>query len=544
MIHKVLIYWNTIKYLKNIQIIFRVYYKFKLNYFISRKLIKINKKIKYINLFSNNNTFFSDNFFYINNESAEFSKIGWYPNSKDDLWNYKLHYFDYINNSKKKLKKDIAQNLIYNWIENYQFKSGIGWDPYPTSIRIINWITWSWNNKFEEKKVIENLLFQIRYLSKNLEWHILGNHLLTNAKSLIFAGLFFEGNEARKWLKTGIKILEDQLDEQVLKDGGHFELSPMYHSLFLKDLIEIYHLAKKNNSYFSKNFIQKILSIINKMFKWLELMCHPDGEISYFNDSVINEVLKLDELKELANYYNIQALNNIETNKLKNLHHLKDSGYINISAKNFLAIIDVGRVGPSYLPGHAHADTLSFELSLYNNRFFVNSGISCYGVNNQRHIERSTQSHNTVKINDSNSSNVWSSFRVAERAFPQDLSIIKKNQDIIISCSHNGYKRKHNIIHKRIWHLSKNKFSIEDEIIGNFKNAFANFILHPEVKNIKLNHNSFEFIFCNKKVSFMSNNKASLIKKKYNLGFGKSILTNCILIEFNENKNLTNILWS
>ena len=119
---------------------------------------------------------------------------------------------------------------------------------------------------------------------------------------------------------------------------------------------------------------------------------------------------------------------------------------------------------------------------MYNKRFFVNSGISCYGVNNQRHIERSTQSHNTVKINDSNSSNVWSSFRVAERAFPQDLSIIKKNQDIIISCSHNGYKRKHNIIHKRIWHLSKNKFSIEDEIIGNFKNAFANFILHPEVK--------------------------------------------------------------
>ena len=65
-------------------------------------------------------------------------------------------------------------------------------------------------------------MFQIRYLSKNLEWHILGNHLLTNAKSLIFAGLFFEGNEARKWLKTGIKILEDQLDEQVLERWRSF----------------------------------------------------------------------------------------------------------------------------------------------------------------------------------------------------------------------------------------------------------------------------------------------------------------------------------
>ena len=544
MINIILIYWNTIKYLKNIQIIFRIYYKFKLNYFISRKLININKKIKYINLFSNNNTFFLDDFFHINNQSADFTKTGWNPNSKDDLWKYKLHYFDYINNSKKKLKKDIVQMLIYNWIENYPFKSGIGWDPYPTSIRIINWITWSWNNKFSEKKVIENLLFQIRYLSKNIEWHILGNHLATNAKSLIFAGLFFEGNEARKWLKKGINILEDQLDEQVLKDGGHFELSPMYHSLFLKDLIEIYNLSKNNKVYFSKNFNQKLLYKINKMFKWLELMSHPDGEIGYFNDSVNNEILKVGELRELAKYYNIQILNNIELNKIKNLHHLKDSGYINISAKNFLAIIDVGHVGPNYLPGHAHADTLSFELSLYNNRFFVNSGISCYGVNKQRHIERSTQSHNTVKINNSNSSNVWASFRVAERAFPQNLSIINENQDFIISCSHNGYKRNYNIIHKRTWHLSKNKFSIEDEIIGSFKNAFANFILHPEVKIFKLNENSLEFIFCNKKVKFFSNNKVSLIKKKYNLGFGKSTLTNCILIEFEENKNLTNILWS
>ena len=84
-----------------------------------------------------------------------------------------------------------------------------------------------------------------------------------------------------------------------LKDGGHFELSPMYHSLFLKDLIEIYHLAKKIIIFFKK-FYSKILSKINKMFKWLELMCHPDGEIGYFNDSVINEVLKLDELKELV----------------------------------------------------------------------------------------------------------------------------------------------------------------------------------------------------------------------------------------------------
>ena len=43
-----------------------------------------------------------------------------------------------------------------------------------------------------------------------------------------------------------------------------------------------------------------------------------------------------------------------------------------------MALLDVARVGPDYLPGHAHADTLSFELSLYDRRTIVNCGISQY----------------------------------------------------------------------------------------------------------------------------------------------------------------------
>ena len=66
--------------------------------------------------------------------------------------------------------------------------------------------------------------------------------------------------------------------------------------------------------------------------------------------------------------------------KLQNfkLNYLKESGFIIVTDKLFKIILDVGSIGPNYIPGHAHADTLSFEMCFKNDKFIVNSGISTY----------------------------------------------------------------------------------------------------------------------------------------------------------------------
>ena len=64
---------------------------------------------------------------------------------------------------------------------------------------------------------------QARWLARRVEWHLLANHLFVNAKALVFAGLFFEGPEADRWLSTGISILREEIDEQILPDGAQFE---------------------------------------------------------------------------------------------------------------------------------------------------------------------------------------------------------------------------------------------------------------------------------------------------------------------------------
>ncbi|WP_413889259.1 heparinase II/III family protein [Candidatus Aalborgicola defluviihabitans] len=80
--------------------------------------------------------------------------------------------------------------------------------------------------------------------------------------------------------------------------------------------------------------------------------------------------------------------------------------------------MDVAPVGPAYLPGHAHADTLSFELSVSGQRVVVNGGTSRYGLGPLRLRERETAAHSTVEVAKQSSSEVWGGFRSGPPGVP------------------------------------------------------------------------------------------------------------------------------
>ena len=58
------------------------------------------------------------------------------------------------------------------------------------SLRIVNWIKWIINNNISDKDIISNLYSH--FLESNIEYNILANHLIANAKALIFGGLFLK----------------------------------------------------------------------------------------------------------------------------------------------------------------------------------------------------------------------------------------------------------------------------------------------------------------------------------------------------------------
>jgi uncharacterized heparinase superfamily protein len=391
------------------------------------------------------------------NVEADISDVSiWNDQKYAKLWLYNLHYFDDLNAKDSSNRVDWHKQLIQRWLNENPAAKGDGWEPYPTSLRIVNWIKWSLSGNEPTEPITQSLAVQARWLSKNLEFHILGNHLLANAKALCFAGLYFSGQEADVWYRCGVKILETQLEEQVLPDGGHFELSPMYHLIVLEDLLDLAQLMKV----YERQVPPYLCDAIHRMLGWSRVMRHPDGEIPFFNDAAFGVAVKPTQLDLYA-----QALGFDVAKPEQPITHLCKSGYIKMVSDNAVVFADMAPVGPDYLPGHAHADTLSFELSLGERRIIVNGGTSVYGNDHERQRQRGTRTHSTVTIDGENSSEVWGGFRVARRAKANEIEV---DDQVLSACAeHDGYARLNGSPkHRRGWHLSQGKLEVLDVITG------------------------------------------------------------------------------
>ncbi|MBM3495174.1 MAG: heparinase, partial [Armatimonadetes bacterium] len=206
------------------------------------------------------------------------------------LWLYNLHYFDDLVAADAPKRQAWHQALMSRWIAENPPGVGVGWEPYPVSLRIVNWVKWALHGSPVSEECIQSLAVQARWLRGHVERHLLGNHLMANAKALIFAGAFFRGAEAEGWLRDGIEIVRTELDEQILSDGGHFERSPMYHSIILEDLLDLLNLRCAFGHRLGVHyglFSSKVSAHVPKMLSWLVAMCHPDGEIGLFNDAAM-----------------------------------------------------------------------------------------------------------------------------------------------------------------------------------------------------------------------------------------------------------------
>lgn len=412
------------------------------------------------------------------NETHTLPAHGWDDPSIAKLWRYNLHYFDDLSAIDAVQRVEWHRALVTRWIAENPPGTGTGWEPYPTSLRIVNWIKWWHSGNDLSPAALDSLAVQARWLTRRLEYHLLGNHLFSNAKALVFAGCLFDGAEAESWRELGLRILTHEISEQVLPDGGHFELSPMYHSLALEDLLDLVNLSRAWPHAMPNDIIDVLKSRIGPMRAWLTAMQHPDGEIAFFNDTAIGVAPAPAELEDYAGRLGFAPW----VADRSGIQWQRDSGYIRVERGGAVALLDVARVGPDYLPGHAHADTLSFELTVNMHRAIVNSGTSVYGIGPERLRQRGTTAHNTVVVDSKDSSEVWSGFRVARRAKPQDLSVRQESAGWIISCAHDGYRRlKGRPLHRRSWDFGEACLTVYDIVEGDHHHAEAMFHFHPDL---------------------------------------------------------------
>jgi len=459
------------------------------------------------------------------------SESGWDNSSISKLWRYNLHYFEYLlqpNKSGENLNQQI--DIINNWVTLNSFGEGTAWEPYPTSHRIVNWIKWhSITNELPETAKV-SLWNQVNWLSARPEYHLLGNHLFINAKAMLFASAFFQLGEESKIYRKAITILGKELDEQFLDDGAHFELSPMYHSLAMEDLLDLISISSLLPSSFPKSKIE--FKFIHGM-SWLSSMSYINQDLSHFNDCANGIAPKFSELKKFASSLGI----NVNLSGKEKLNFYKESGFVVFKDSKSHLIADIGNVGPDYLPGHAHADTLSFELAINGDRLIVNSGTGVYGDSHERLRQRGTSAHSTIEIDKQNSSEVWSGFRVARRARPFNIQMNSSeaiNKLINFSASHDGYKRLNNAaIHNRNWSLNENEWIINDTIIGNKNLIISRYYLHPDI-HIKKDKRGYIISKSDKNLAFVeifNSKEIEIIDSTFHDEFGISIPNKCIQVK-------------
>ena len=393
------------------------------------------------------------------NEAGSLADHGWDGPAKTRLWRYNQHYFDDLNADSASQRIDWHRALISGWIAANPPGHGTGWEPYPASLRIVNWVKWALAGNNLPENTRHSLAVQTRWLARRLEWHLLGNHLFANAKALVFAGLYFDGSEAEHWLAKGQRILDREISEQILPDGGQFELSPMYHALALEDMLDLVNLAR---TFGRDDLAAEWGMCIPAMLDWLLAMSHSDGGIAFFNDAAFGIAPENAQLLAYARRLGFETLQ-----APGGLRRLKPSGYVRLSAGPAVVIADLARIGPDYLPGHAHADTLSFELSLEGRRIIVNSGTSVYGTGPERLRQRGTAAHSTLMVDGRDSSEVWSGFRVGRRARPVDIETEEREGTRIARAAHDGYRHLPGApLHRREWRLDADCLTITDRVEG------------------------------------------------------------------------------
>lgn len=531
-----------------------------------------------------------DHFIFLNVLSPFTIKtVDWHPAGMSKLWRYNLHYFDYLNgpdekhNTAHSLDKSMRDFLIQHWIDQNPYPQEDAWEPYPTSLRIINWIKYF--HSFQQGTIaqawLNSLYQQGHYLSRHIEWHIDANHLLKNIIALVIWSHYFNDECAQRWRVRSLAWLADNCKEQFLADGGHYERSPMYHFIVLHHLLDAYNCLK-NTCGTAPHWLSETLTC---GLIYCQIIVKPDGRLPHVKDSADAIAPSLIALKNYAQQLGIwpssllkyvggdvlarqiwrknrslHAVNEdffakfnaaraskvvfqqaASGHQIQTSYYLQSSGYFIVKSAADYILFDVGTISPAYQPGHSHCDALHLEVVWNGRDIFTDSGVFNYVKSAERHYARSVRAHNTLAINNREQHDIWDAFRIAQRGHTED---IKTGPLFCCAEFYPYFSHKRNIGHKRAIEINPaGGIHITDSLLGTgVANAEIFWHLAPGLRphqaTTDLDNNAIE-------IRDEQNLLVAVIKLQHNQvisiftqsecfpEFGKRQLRHCVILQLN-----------
>ena len=376
--------------------------------------------------------------FTIGGDRLELHNADWHPRDVDPLWIDHIHGFDWLRDLKT-LGGDVgrrsARFMIGNWIDNHHGWDETTWRADILGRRISNWLALydffadSADDHFQEI-LMDSIVRQLRHLSRSLPGLLNGLPMLYAIKGLAYGGLTLEGRE--NYLEQALHLLDEQIDKQILSDGGHITRNPQSLLETIRVLIDI-RAALRQGGYPP---IEKIQHGLDRAVPAIRFFRHGDGGFGLFNNC---QKSTADIIKNTVMHAGSRA---------RTLNSLPHTGYERIAMGRSLLIADVGK--PPQWPHDlsAHIAPLSFEFSHGRDRIFVNCGThpTCP---NWRDALRSTPAHNTLIIDDRNMCDVQKDGSMGHR--PKTIVVDRddKKEISLVDACHDGYVPVNGITHRR-----------------------------------------------------------------------------------------------
>jgi uncharacterized heparinase superfamily protein len=336
------------------------------------------------------------------------------------------------------------------------------------------------------RKYLRGLAREIRYL----RYSTLDNDGVPRLQVLIamcYASLCL-ANQARN-IKSTSRRLSDELQRQILPDGGHISRNPGALVELLSDLLPL------RQTFAARNIAPPpaLLNAIDRMMPMLRFFRHGDGSFALFNGM---STAPSDLVATLLAYDDTRGV------PMSNMPH---AGFQRLDAGAATVIIDTGPPPPPSVSQDAHAGCLSFEFSSGQTRIVINCGMPTTGRDNWRPFARSTAAHSTLTYHDASSCQFveLSAMKRLLRGAPitSGPGHVESQREAIadgemLTASHDGYLSRFGVIHRRVLIVSHDGTRLEGEdslspasggrIKGGDTDFALRFHLHPSVKASRL----------------------------------------------------------
>lgn len=382
------------------------------------------------------------------------------------LWRLKLQSFEFLEWAVMGFEEPSEAGDIHDrfqrWLLSWAESNPIGdtkylrrsWIPHSVSLRILNWARYAaWCEQADQpvddrlyRQIFKNALFN----ENHIEFDVGGNHLIENAIALVVAGVLFDSHETG-WKETGLDVLEQAGKTQFLADGGHFERSPMYHTMVLRRYATAYDLLSS-----SGDASPRLESTAESAYGFLVEISDPAEEIPLLNDSVHDEQLSASSCRTYLDSCGLRPGS-------VSLDHPSGSGYRKFTTDDSTLLIDVGAVGPPHLPAHSHNDQLSVLLWIEDVPVLTDTGVYDYAPDHRRQYSRSVRAHNTAQYSDVEPIPIGGSYLMGKRT---KTYVHEQTSDRIqAECSRTtvvGPKYQH----RRVIEAAGDEWNISDRIVS------------------------------------------------------------------------------